>query len=104
MQDFWGQFGSNQAATEAAIFDASYVKLREVALNYTLPTSWFKGQKLIKGLSLGFEGRNLWLIDSKVPHIDPEVNLFGTGSVGEGVEFYNMPSTRSFGFNLRASF
>jgi hypothetical protein len=104
MQDFWGQFGSNQAATEAAIFDASYVKLREVALNYTLPASWLQGQKFIKGLSVGCEGRNLWLIDSKVPHIDPEVNLFGTGSVGEGVEFYNMPSTRSFGFNLRASF
>ena len=104
MQDYWGQFGSNASATEAAIFDASYVKLREVALSYSLPSKWLAGQKLIKGLSIGFEGRNLWLIDSKVPHIDPEVNLFGSGSVGEGVEFYNMPSTRSLGFNLRATF
>jgi TonB-linked SusC/RagA family outer membrane protein len=104
MQDFWGQFGSNASATEAAIFDASYVKLREVALSYSLPASWLGGQKLIKGLSFGLEGRNLWLIDSKVPHIDPEVNLFGSGSVGEGVEFYNFPSTKSLGFNLRATF
>jgi TonB-linked SusC/RagA family outer membrane protein len=104
MQDFWGQFGSNAAATEAAVFDASYVKLREVALSYALPASVFKGQKFIKGLSFGLEARNLWLIDSNVPHIDPEVNLFGTGSIGEGVEFYNMPSTRSFGFNVRATF
>ncbi len=104
MQDYWGQFGSNASATEAAIFDASYVKLREVSFNYTLPMSLINKQKFVKGLSIGVEGRNLWLIDSKVPHIDPEVNLFGSGSVGEGVEFYNMPSTRSIGFNLRATF
>lgn len=103
MQDFWSQYGSN-TATEPGIFDASYVKLREVALSYSLPASLFQGQKFIKGISLGLEGRNLWIIDSKVPHIDPEVNLFGTTSVGEGVEFYNMPSTRSFGFNVRAKF
>ncbi|MEI9947282.1 MAG: SusC/RagA family TonB-linked outer membrane protein [Chitinophagaceae bacterium] len=104
MQDYWGQYGSNSAATEAAVFDASYVKLREVALSYNLPSSLFSKQKFIKGVSLGLEGRNLWLIDAKIPHIDPEVNLFGTGSIGEGVEFYNMPSTRSFGFNVRATF
>lgn len=104
MQDYWGQYGNNAAAIEAAIFDASYVKLREVALSYTLPTKWLSGQNFVKGLSVGFEGRNLWLIDAKVPHIDPEVNLFGVGSVGEGVEFYNFPSTKSLGFNIRANF
>lgn len=103
MQDFWGQFGNN-TASEPAVFDASYVKLREVVLNYALPATWFGRQRFVKGLSFGVEGRNLWLIKSNVPHIDPETNLFGTASVGEGVEFYNMPSTRSFGINLRATF
>jgi hypothetical protein len=73
-------------------------------LNYALPSAWFQSRRFIKGISFGLEGRNLWLIHAKVPHIDPEVNLFGTSSVGEGVEFYNMPSTRSFGLNLRATF
>lgn len=111
MQDYWGQFGTSNSATEAGIFDASYIKLREVALSYSLPASIFSGTKFIKAISFGLEGRNLWIINSKVPHIDPEVNLFGTGSVGEGagsagegVEFYNFPSTRSFGFNVRATF
>lgn len=103
MQDFWGQFGNN-TVSEGAVFDASYVKLREVVLNYALPSNMFRNNRFIKGLSFGVEGRNLWLIHSKVPHIDPEVNLFGSASVGEGVEFYNMPSTRSFGFNVRATF
>lgn len=103
MQDFWGQFGNN-TASEPAVFDASYVKLREAALSYSFPSGWFASHHFIKGISLGVEGRNLWLINARVPHIDPEVNLFGTTSVGEGVEFYNMPSTRSFGINLRATF
>ena len=103
MQDFWSQFGTN-TATEPGIFDASYVKLREVTLSYAIPAKLLSNIKFIKGASLGLEGRNLWLIDSNVPHIDPEVNLFGSTSVGEGVEFYNMPSTRTFGFNLRARF
>lgn len=103
MQDYWGQFG-NSTASESAIFDASYVKLREVALAYSLPARWFSARKFVKGLSVGFEGRNLWLIDAKIPHIDPEVNLFGTATVGEGVEFYNIPSSKSFGVNLRATF
>jgi len=104
MQDYWGQYGTNNSATEAGVFDASYVKLREVSISYNLPASIFSKQKFIKGVSFGLEGRNLWIIDAKIPHIDPEVNLFGTGSIGEGVEFYNMPSTRSFGFNVRATF
>lgn len=103
MQDFWGQFGTN-TTTEAGIFDASYIKLREITLSYSIPTKLLGNLKFIKSASLGVEGRNLWLIDSKIPHIDPEVNLFGTGSVGEGVEFYNMPSARTFGFNIRAKF
>lgn len=104
MQDYWGQYGTNNSATEAGVFDASYIKLREVALSYNLPASIFSKQKFIKGVSFGVEGRNLWIIDAKVPHIDPEVNLFGSVGVGEGVEFYNMPSARSFGFNVRATF
>ncbi|HZH36914.1 MAG TPA: hypothetical protein VEX65_06555, partial [Flavisolibacter sp.] len=103
MQDYWSQFGGS-TISESTVFDASYVKLREVVLNYALPSAWFQSRRFIKGISFGLEGRNLWLIHAKVPHIDPEVNLFGTSSVGEGVEFYNMPSTRSFGLNLRATF
>jgi hypothetical protein len=99
MQDFWGQ--STSTNTEAAIFDASYVKLREVIFSYSLPGSFFKRAKFIKGVDLGIEGRNLWLIKSNVPHIDPEVNFFGPTSLGEGVEFNSVPSTRTLGFNLR---
>jgi hypothetical protein len=99
MQDFWSQFTS--ANTEANVYNSSFVKLREVRLSYRIPSSVLSSVKFIKGLEVGFEARNLWLIKSYVPHVDPEVNLFGAASLGEGVEFANVPSARSFGVNLR---
>ena len=100
MQDYWSQYQTGN--TEANTFDASFVKLREARLAYTIPSKIYSSYaKFIKGLSIGIEGRNLWLIHSNVPDIDPEVNFFGSGSAGEGVEFNSMPSTRSIGFNVR---
>lgn len=90
--------------TVSNVFDASYIKLREIRVSYALPKSVLSGQKVIKAAEFGVEGRNLWLIKSKVPHVDPESNFFGAGSVGEGVEFNSIPSTRSFGFNIRMTF
>ena len=100
--DFWQSLDDN-SLSEPFIFDASFVKLREVAINYDLPSS-FLGDSFIKGLTIGIEGRNLALLHSKVPHIDPEANLFGAGADGFGVERASVPSTRSIGFNLRARF
>ncbi|SFC47925.1 TonB-linked outer membrane protein, SusC/RagA family [Parapedobacter composti] len=100
MQDFWGQMSTSN--TEGNIFDASYVKLREIVLSYQLPSKWLQsGPNFIRGASIGVEGRNLWIIKDNVPHIDPEVNFFGPTSLGEGVEFNSVPSTRTIGFNLR---
>jgi len=100
MQDFWGQFITTN--TEGNVYNASYVKLREVRLSYRLPSAFLSSKlKFIKGLELGLEGRNLWIIKSFVPNIDPEVNFFGPASLGEGVEFNSVPSTRSYGINLR---
>ena len=99
MQDYWGHIAGT-SNTEGNVFSASYIKLREVNFSYTFPRKWFN-KSFIRSLNLGFEARNLWLIKSHVPHIDPESNFFGVGSIGEGVEFNSIPATRSFGFNLR---
>jgi len=100
--DFWQSLDDNSIA-EPFIFDASFVKLRELAISYTLPDKLFNNT-FIRGLQIGLEGRNLALLYSKVPHIDPENNLFGAGLDGFGVERASVPSTRSFGVNLKASF
>ena len=102
MQDWWGTYSASNII-ESNIFDASYVKLREVVLSYALPQSLI-GNTFFKKIAIGIEGRNLLLIHSEVPHIDPETNFFGTSLVGEGVEFNSVPSSRSVGFNVQLGF
>lgn len=104
MQDFWGNY-TNNSNTEGSVFDADFAKLREVTLGYQLPTSVTKGT-FIRSLTIGLEARNLWLIHSKVPHIDPEASFFGPSLIGgsANVEFWSIPSARSIGINLKAQF
>ncbi|PLX22903.1 MAG: hypothetical protein C0599_05325 [Salinivirgaceae bacterium] len=82
---------------EPFIYDASFVKLREVSLTYKLPKKFVNRFKL-KGASFGVYGTNLWLIYSKVPNIDPETML--TNGNGQGYELYSYPNPRSIGFRL----
>lgn len=103
MQDFWGTYSAT-GNTEGNVFDASYVKLRSVNLSYSFPKEILPFKGAIKGLELGVEGRNLWLIKSYAPHVDPELNFFGNGSAGDGVEFNSFPTTRSLGVNLKIKF
>lgn len=94
-QDYFeGHWGKN----ELGIFDASFIKLREIALGYTFEPSWLKNVGF-SSANLSLVGRNLWLIYKNIPHIDPE-NSFSAGNV-QGVESNMIPSTRSIGFNLK---
>lgn len=87
--------------TEEFIYDASFVKLRELSFGYTFPKTWVS--KLgINSLSLAIVGRNLWNIYDDVPLVDPE-SSFNTGNA-QGFESYGLPATRSVGFNLNVKF
>lgn len=82
---------------EPFIYDASYVKLREVSFSYQLPPTIIERWK-IKGATIGIYGTNLWLIHSNVPNVDPETML--TNGNGQGYELYSYPNRRSVGFSL----
>ncbi|GGE94938.1 SusC/RagA family TonB-linked outer membrane protein [Hymenobacter cavernae] len=85
------------------IIDASYTKLREVALSYTLPSKWLT-KTPFGALSVGLTGRNLALWRAKEnTYVDPETSNFGNGNV-QGFDFSGSPSLRSFGANLRVTF
>jgi TonB-linked SusC/RagA family outer membrane protein len=102
VQQYWSRL-DNSVSPETNTFDASFVKLREIRFGYAFPKKWVD-KTPFGNISLGVEGRNLWLIKSNVPHIDPEANVLGTGLIGEGLERGSVPSTRSIGFNLRVTF
>jgi TonB-linked SusC/RagA family outer membrane protein len=81
---------------EAHVFDASFVKLREVKLGYNLPTSLTQRVR-VSGVNVSLVGRNLWL-KTNTPHIDPETAF--DASNAQGLEFGQFPSARSVGFNV----
>lgn len=86
---------------EMTIFDGSYVKLREVRLSYMLSNQLIK--KLpVRDITVSVVGRNLWLIHSNVPHIDPETSFYNDGNL-QGIENGQIPTTRSVGFNISFS-
>ena len=87
---------------EGAIYDASFVKLREARIGYTFPNRIW-GKTSLRDLNLSVVGRNLALW-TKVPHIDPETSSTSGGTVIPGVESVALPSTRSWGINLNCRF
>lgn len=89
-------FENGYYINEASVYDASFVKLREVSLAYTLPRSATR-RLGVSGLTLSAIGRNLWL-HSKVPNIDPET-AFDASNV-QGIEGEQLPTPRSIGFTV----
>ncbi len=87
---------------ESAIFDASYVKLRQIQFGYDLPKKLISKTGL-QALSVSVVGRNLAILYKKAPHIDPET-AFGDGNGGQGLEFGQQPTGRSIGVNLNFKF
>jgi hypothetical protein len=83
------------------IFDASYVKLREVSLSYSLPSSLL-GNSFIRGVDISLVGRNLWIIHKNTPHFDPEFSF--TSGNQQGIENSSYPTVRTFGVNVKLNF
>ena len=81
---------------EAFVYDASFVKLREVRLGYAVPGHLTSRMRLAR-MSVAVVGRNLFLW-SDVPHIDPETAL-NPGNA-QGFEYGQLPSPRSIGLSI----
>ncbi|QIP17026.1 SusC/RagA family TonB-linked outer membrane protein [Spirosoma aureum] len=98
-QTYWGALGG--LASEGAVFDATVYRLREVALNYTLPKSLLS-KTPFGSISVGVSGRNLYFY---APNFfgDPETNTQGAGNI-QGLDLNGPPNTRNFGGNIRLTF
>jgi len=91
-----GYYHSLYGLHEAHVFDATYLKLRELKLGYILPDQMANRMGVARAY-LALVGRNLWL-STKVPHIDPET-AFNSGNA-QGLEHGQFPSQRSIGLNF----
>ncbi len=95
-QDYYGRIAGQ--VSEQFVYDASFVKLREINLSYRVPERLFASTP-IQYATISLVARNLWLIHSNVPNLDPEAS-YRNDSNGIGLELAGVPQTRSIGFNL----
>ncbi len=101
---FYAYYGNgfNRDNIEASTFDATYFKLREVSIGYSLPQSFLE-KVGIANARVSLVGRNLFLF-SDVPTIDPETYAIRNGVFVNGFESQQIFSTRSVGFSLNLGF
>jgi outer membrane receptor protein involved in Fe transport len=96
---YYNQTGAgSQGAVSEYYYDATNVRLRELALSY----SFDKIRHFVKEINISLVGRNLFFFYKKAP-FDPELSINASNSL-QGIEAYNLPSTRSLGFSIRAIF
>jgi hypothetical protein len=90
---------------ELGVFDASTVRLQEVSLGYSVPAK-FLDKTPFGSLSFTLSGFNMWYEAINIPkgtNFDPNVAGIGIGN-GRGFDYLNGPSSRRYGFSVKASF
>ena len=94
-QYFQGIFPTN----EPYIYDASYIKLRELRFGFDLPQAW-ANRLYSEAVNFAITGRNLYTW-TDVPNIDPEFS-YTQGNL-QGIEFTSLPNARTWGFSVRVT-
>ncbi len=95
---YWGRLF---ALHERWLYDASYIKLRTMRLDYTLPNTLAE-KTPFRGVNIGVFANNLWLIHSAIPGLDPsEIELANGVPWTEGGQ---LPNVRTIGLNVKLTF
>ncbi len=100
-EDYFATIGGAYGVGEEFLYDASYAKLREISLGYTLPASWLRGLP-IQSIKLSAVGRDLFYIFKNAP-VNPE-GSFSREDYAQAFEYSSLPPTRSYGFTLNVKF
>jgi len=87
--------------TKNSVYDASYIKLREISFGYNIPAKILAKTPLSRA-NISIVGRNLWIIHKNMPYYDPEASL-SAGNI-QGIADGAYPSTRTYGFNVSLTF
>lgn len=98
-QEYFGALGG---IAENYLYDQTNIRLREAALTYRVPGGLLENTFLNRA-SISLVGRNLLFFKKEIENFDPE-SSYSTTSFAQGVLYYNLPSTRSLGFDINLSF
>lgn len=102
VKGFYKLVGGRAGVTEYYMYDATNIRLRELALSWSLPQRWLRRTGVFRGVTLSLVARNLFFLYNAAP-FDPDLVL-STGNDNQGIDVYGMPTVRSMGFNIKLEF
>ncbi len=97
-EKYYGGIAGRDGVSAEYVYSATNVRLRELSLGYQFPATL----GFVKNLQLSFVARNLFFLYNEAPY-DPEISM-STGNNLQGVDIFSLPTTRSYGLNLKVSF
>ena len=100
-EQYWTSVGQRTPIAEPFIYDATNIRLRELVFGYSLPKRLL-GSTGFSSVDFSLVGRNLFFFVNKAKYFDPEQGA-GTGNL-QGIESFNIPSTRDYGVNVKFGF
>ncbi len=103
IQTYYNSFIWNRDNTEMNTFDTSFLKLKEVRLDYDLPAKYARQVGFLQSASLGVYATNLFSW-TNFPQYDPETGMLSGSDIYKGIETMAYPMTRSYGVNVKLSF
>lgn len=98
----FGSLSGGEANSEF-VYDASYIKLREAAITYSIPKKVMENIHFVQGIDLSLSGRNLWIIHKNEPYADPEQGQAG-GNASIGFQNGAYPVYRMLNFIVKVKF
>ncbi len=98
LSTYWGRISG---IAEEFVEDADYVKFRQFSIGYSFPNEILE-KTFLTAANISFIGKNLFYIKRSVDNIDPE-SAYSSGNA-QGLEYYGLPSTRSYGVSLNVKF
>jgi len=101
MDRFDNALGYRKTNNAHHVYDAGFIKLREVSLSYNFPKNLID-DTFIQELTISAIGRNLWIIDKSLPYGDPEAGL-SSGNI-QGMQSGAYPTTKDYGFSVKLQF
>lgn len=102
IQTYYNSYIWNRNNVETNTFSNSYLKLRELRLDYKLPKRILDKTKYLNNASFGVFTTNLFTI-TDFPQYDPETGMLNGSNIYKGIETMSFPMTRSYGFNVKFS-
>lgn len=90
----------SQAPGSYYMYNATNIRLADLTLSYVIPRKVLGN---VADLTVSFTGKNLWMIYCKAP-FDPESTAAASNSFYQGIDYFQTPSLRSLGFNVKVTF